>query len=135
MAKRRSLTVAWKCICIVTLNTTQKIGIDSCLGLIIGTKLHSNQQSECLHTGLFLVKNSPQLIKNVPTSTDMPLVQQQLKECDEMLEQLKLNLMGAQQRMKAYADAKRKELEFQVGDLVFVKLQPYRQHSVALRRN
>ena len=65
----------------------------------------------------------------------MPLVQQQLKECDEMLEQLKLNLMWAQQRMKAYADAKRKELEFQVGDLVFVKLQPYRQHSVALRRN
>ena len=37
--------------------------------------------------------------------------------------------------MNTQADGKRKELEFQMGDLVFVKLQPYRQNSVALRKN
>jgi len=37
--------------------------------------------------------------------------------------------------MKNYADKKRRELEFEVGDLVLVKLQPYRQNSIALRKN
>jgi len=37
--------------------------------------------------------------------------------------------------MKIRADNKRKELEFKEGDFVYVKLQPYRQHSVVLRKN
>jgi len=37
--------------------------------------------------------------------------------------------------MKARADSKRRELEFEVGLFVYVKLQPYRQNSVALRKN
>jgi len=30
--------------------------------------------------------------------------------------------------MKAVADTKRKHVQFQVGDMVLVKLQPYHQH-------
>ena len=30
---------------------------------------------------------------------------------------------------------KRRDLQFMVGDLVLVKLQPYKQHSVALRKH
>jgi len=41
----------------------------------------------------------------------------------------------SQQFMKAYADKNRRHLEFEEGDLVLVKLQPYRQHSIALRKN
>ena len=37
--------------------------------------------------------------------------------------------------MKGQADKKRRELLFEIGDLVLVKLMPYRQHSVALRKN
>jgi hypothetical protein len=37
--------------------------------------------------------------------------------------------------MKAQADKKRHELQLEVGDNVLVKLQPYRQQSVALRKN
>ena len=37
--------------------------------------------------------------------------------------------------MKYYADKKRSEREFQVGDEVYLKLQPYRQSSLALRKN
>ncbi|KAL0376671.1 UNVERIFIED_CONTAM: Transposon Ty3-G Gag-Pol polyprotein [Sesamum calycinum] len=37
-------------------------------------------------------------------------------------------------RMKLYADKKRTEREFLVGDEVFLKLQPYKQTSVALRK-
>jgi len=37
--------------------------------------------------------------------------------------------------MKCKADGKRRDIEFLVGDNVFVKLQPYRQSLVALRKN
>ena len=37
--------------------------------------------------------------------------------------------------MKLYADQKRSEREFKVGDWVYLRLQPYRQTSVELRSN
>lgn len=58
-----------------------------------------------------------------------------LQQRDVVLVQLKLNLIKAQERMKKYADQKRVHKEFEIGDSVLVKLQPYRQHSAALRKN
>lgn len=52
-----------------------------------------------------------------------------------MLQLLKDNLSKAQERMKFFVDNRRTDREFQVGDLVYLKLQPYRQTSIALRRN
>jgi hypothetical protein len=46
---------------------------------------------------------------------------------------IKQHLLRAQQRMKFQADKKRSEVHFQVGDQVFLKLQPYVQSSVADR--
>jgi hypothetical protein len=43
---------------------------------------------------------------------------------------LKEQLHKSQQRMKKYADTKRSERKFHVGDWVYLKLQPYRQISV-----
>ena len=48
---------------------------------------------------------------------------------------LKENLLRAQNLMKQYADRNRSERSFEVGDLVYLKLQPYKQTSIALRRN
>ncbi|XP_070050671.1 uncharacterized protein [Nicotiana tomentosiformis] len=48
---------------------------------------------------------------------------------------LKDNLRKAQERMKYYADKRRTDREFQVGDMVCLKPQPYRQTSIALRKN
>ncbi|GAA0138413.1 hypothetical protein LIER_42532 [Lithospermum erythrorhizon] len=39
----------------------------------------------------------------------------------------------AQNRMKQYTDRSRTEQEFCVGDFVYLKLQPYRQSSLAIR--
>lgn len=48
---------------------------------------------------------------------------------------LKDLLETAQVRMKHYADAKRSERSFQPGEWVYLKLQPYRQVTVAIRKN
>ena len=54
---------------------------------------------------------------------------------DQLLIKLKGNLLKAQQYIKMQADKKRRDLQFKVSDLVLVKLQPYKQHSVALRKH
>lgn len=50
-------------------------------------------------------------------------------------EVIKQNLIKAQERMKWFADKKRKEREFVVGDMVYLKLQPYRHTSLSLHRH
>ncbi|VFR00855.1 unnamed protein product [Cuscuta campestris] len=57
-----------------------------------------------------------------------------LTERDQLIRRLREHLGGAQQRMATAANRHRREMEFSVGDLVLLKLQPYRQHSVARRR-
>lgn len=46
---------------------------------------------------------------------------------------LRSQLTKAQHRMKTQADKHRCERQFQVGDQVLLKLQPYAQHSVVNR--
>lgn len=48
---------------------------------------------------------------------------------------LKHNLMVAQERMKLHYDRHHTKREFTVGDWVDLRLQPYRQNSVAIQRN
>jgi len=43
-------------------------------------------------------------------------------------------MKNAQQRMKKYADLRRSERNLEVGQQVYLRLQPYRQTSVAYRR-
>ena len=52
-----------------------------------------------------------------------------------MLDELKFQLERAQNRMMSYADLKRREVEYQVGDKVYLKLQPYRLQTLAKRIN
>jgi hypothetical protein len=56
----------------------------------------------------------------------------QRKLMEQLLQQ---HLIRVQQRQKAQADKNRTERQFQVGQMVFVKLQPYVQTSVAQRIN
>lgn len=62
-------------------------------------------------------------------------MEEYLEERDLMMGELKKYLLHAQQLMKIKADKHRREEEFVVGDRVFLKLQPYRQRTVARRPN
>jgi hypothetical protein len=53
----------------------------------------------------------------------------------EMLQQVKMHLLRAQQRMKRQADKGRSERTFDVGAQVYLKLQLYCQTSVAKRKS
>lgn len=58
---------------------------------------------------------------------------QTLASRDALLQQLKANLHAAANRMKQVADSKRRDVDYQVGDSVFLKLHPYRQQTVFKR--
>ena len=44
----------------------------------------------------------------------------------EQIQQVRQRLLTAQSRQKSYADRRRSELEFQVGDLVLLKVSPWK---------
>ena len=48
----------------------------------------------------------------------------------DILKVLKENLQGAQNQQKLYTDKHRIERSFEVGDLVYLWLQPYRKYSL-----
>jgi hypothetical protein len=56
-----------------------------------------------------------------------------LQDRQAQLERLKWHLANAQNRMKMQADRQRSDKEYNVGDKVYLKLQPYAQSSVVNR--
>jgi hypothetical protein len=62
-----------------------------------------------------------------------PDAQVTLQQKKSMLKVLQTNLLKAQNRMKKYADLKRTERQFAVGDLAYLKMQPYRETALGLR--
>ncbi|XP_061337226.1 uncharacterized protein LOC133284249 [Gastrolobium bilobum] len=57
-----------------------------------------------------------------------------LSHRDGLLRHLRNQLLSAQNRMKVQAEKHRKDLQFSVGDLVLIKLQPYRKITIAHRK-
>ncbi|XP_026459596.1 uncharacterized protein LOC113360285 [Papaver somniferum] len=77
----------------------------------------------------------PHLAFPSTATTSVDVVEAYLKSRDYMLDIIKESLHQSQDRMKLYVDSSRVERIFAEGDLVYLKLQPYRQASVSLRRN
>ena len=69
------------------------------------------------------------------TSSSIQAVDDILTQHDQLLRTLKRNLQEAQQRMTYKANAHRQDFEFSIGDLVLLRLQPYRQSTVAARHS
>ena len=63
-------------------------------------------------------------------SSTMHEVDKALMSHDELLFQLKRNLATTASRMKQGVDKNRREVEFQEGDMAFLKLQSHRQSSI-----
>ncbi|PKA66820.1 putative mitochondrial protein [Apostasia shenzhenica] len=77
----------------------------------------------------------PLHIPYIASSASVETVDRSLQAKEEMLRVIKNHLHQAINRMKVQADKHRRERELQVGDFAYVKLQPYRQHSLARRKS
>ncbi|KAA0050061.1 Transposon Ty3-I Gag-Pol polyprotein [Cucumis melo var. makuwa] len=115
---------------------------------LAGTKLNkstayhpqSDGQTEvrALGVSLFQVvygRKPPSLLSYGEGDTSNSTLDEQLRERDIILVALREHLILAQQQMKQYADHKRRNVEYQVGDLVFLKIRPYRQLTLRRKRN
>ena len=79
-------------------------------------------------------REPPRLIRYEHGAATVSAVEQLLEDRDAVLDDLRMHLIRAQQKMKVFADAKRHHAEFQPGDMVYLKLRPYRQRSLARRK-
>lgn len=58
-----------------------------------------------------------------------PKARECLQDSQDILRALKDNIQHAQNQQKMYADRHKIERSLEVGDMVFLRLQPYRQYS------
>jgi len=79
-------------------------------------------------------RDPPPLLRREEGAT-IEEIQSLMQERNSMLDELKKHLDQAQQRMKMYADKKRREVEFQMRNKVFLKIQPYRMKTLAMKLN
>jgi hypothetical protein len=77
----------------------------------------------------------PTLLSYVPRTSANLAVDTLLQDRTTVLTLLREHLQQAQNRMKTYADRHRSEQQFNIGDWVYLWLQPYRQKSIAVRKN
>uniref|UniRef100_A0A2N9I1L0 Reverse transcriptase n=1 Tax=Fagus sylvatica TaxID=28930 RepID=A0A2N9I1L0_FAGSY len=80
-------------------------------------------------------RKPPTLLSYVAGTAKTEAVDKELLTRDEILKELRQNIQQAQVRMKQNADKHRRDVEFAVGDWVYLRLQPYRQSSLAFRKN
>jgi hypothetical protein len=74
--------------------------------------------------------NAPSFVETVFGDSRVPGAKDWVEESQRILRAVKENLQAAQNQHKIYADRKRIERSFEVGDLVFLWLQPYIQSSL-----
>ena len=77
----------------------------------------------------------PKLLPFTEGTTRVQEVENTLKSREQILSLLRSNLQHAQDKMKRFADLKRTERQFEKGEWVYLRLQPYKQQSVAQRKN
>ena len=77
----------------------------------------------------------PSITSSLRENSKVQAVEDHIKHQQEFLQLLKDNLNLAQNRMKQQVDQHRSERIFDVGDWVFLQLQPYKQMSLKKAKN
>lgn len=80
-------------------------------------------------------KIAPTLLSYVHGTCAVETIESFLLERDRVIREVRTQLQIAQNRMKKIYDSGHVERSFEVGDYVYLKLQPYRQQTMARREN
>ena len=97
------------------------------------TNYHASTKTTPFHA--LYGREPPSLLKGNSTPSSVEEVNQLVQERDMMLAEIREQLLKAQNRMQSQADKHRRELELEVGEKVFLKIQPYKLKSLAKRQN
>jgi hypothetical protein len=68
-------------------------------------------------------RDPPPMVSYPPGNSKVAAIDVQLQDRDAFLEEIKARLVQAQVTMKSYQDQRRREVEFSVGDWVWLRLQ------------
>ena len=80
-------------------------------------------------------RDPPLLLKGTTIPSKIESINQLQQERDDLLQELKRNLCKAQEQNRVQANKHRRDVDYQIGDWVYLKLQPYRLKSLARRPN
>lgn len=83
----------------------------------------------------FVWNTSSALLQYVSNTTQNAKVDLQLRSLEDILTLSRKNVLAAQRLMKHQYDKYHLPREFEMGDMVYLKLQKYRQYSVAQHVN
>lgn len=79
-------------------------------------------------------RDPPPIIRYEGQQTNLDTIDQLLTNRDAILDDLRMNLIRAQQKMALQSNKHRRDIAFEEGDMVFLKLRPYRQQSLTKRK-
>eukprot|EP00253_Pinus_taeda_P004896 PITA_04896 len=99
----------------------------------ISTHYTAAQVAELFFREIFRLHGLPKTIVSDRDSHFMgraPRAKIWIQESQDILRSLKDKMATAQNQQKLYADRGRDERQFEVGDMVYLRLQPYRQSSL-----
>ena len=74
--------------------------------------------------------DAPSFVEMAFGESRAPKAKDWIQESQDILKAFKDNLVMAQTQQKTYADKHRVECSFEIGDMVYLRLQPYRQSSL-----
>ena len=73
---------------------------------------------------------APSFLDLLMSDSRVPSARDMLQENQDIMRALRENIRKAQNQQKQYADQKRVECSFEVGDMVYLMLQPYRRSTL-----
>ncbi|GJR90561.1 retrotransposable element Tf2 [Tanacetum coccineum] len=96
----------------------------------LSTTYHPQTDGQTEVVNSCVLPNTPIYIPYVPGDCKVETVDRTLQAREEMVNLLKFHLKRSQDRMKNQANKHRTDRQFEVGDWVYLKLQPHRQVSI-----
>lgn len=103
--------------------TVRVHGYSGCHGLNIASTLHISPRSAPLPSRLSTAEPPQTLMSYTPGTAKVAAVNQQLRDRDAFLEEIRERLLLAQDVMKEHQNKKRRQVDFAIGDCVWLRLQ------------